>query len=169
VRDVIRFRSELFVVEPGEDEQTNPLCFGKAFAHWLRDRFAERGYPDAAVVPEDFGWCVMLEREPFLLWVGCASELDDEDADPEGPEDADVADAAAGPGRVDAVAGRGDLALLRGRRDPGLDLGVLEAAGRPGRPARACGAAGGRARRGARRRARDPARGRRVARRSVAG
>lgn len=77
MRDVIRFRSELFEVEPGEDGQTNPGCYGKALVHWLRDRFAERGYPQAAVVPEDFGWCLMLEREPFLLWVGCASETGD--------------------------------------------------------------------------------------------
>ena len=82
MRDVFRFRSELFEVEPGEDERTNPGCYGKALAHWLRDRFAERGYPQAAVVPEDFGWCVMLEREPFLLWVGCSAETEDDDADP---------------------------------------------------------------------------------------
>ncbi len=93
MRDVIRFRSELFEVEPGEDERTNPGCYGKALAHWLRDRFAERGHPDASVVPEDFGWCVMLEREPALLWVGCASETED---DAEVDAEVDAAGHAAG-------------------------------------------------------------------------
>ena len=76
--DVTRFRSDLFPIEAGDDDQTNPFCYGRSLANWLRDRFAERGHPDAAVIAEDFGWCVMLQRQPALLWIGCSSELDDE-------------------------------------------------------------------------------------------
>jgi hypothetical protein len=25
------------------------------------------------VIAEDFGWCVMVHRQPFRLWVGCAN------------------------------------------------------------------------------------------------
>jgi hypothetical protein len=26
------------------------------------------------VIPEDWGWCVVLKRDPFLLWVGCGND-----------------------------------------------------------------------------------------------
>lgn len=29
-----------------------------------------------AVIPEDWGWCVMCQREPFMLWVGCGNVND---------------------------------------------------------------------------------------------
>ena len=25
------------------------------------------------LIAEDFGWCVMLQRKPFTLWIGCAN------------------------------------------------------------------------------------------------
>ena len=31
------FRSAQFEIEPGEEEETNPLCFGRQLANWLRE------------------------------------------------------------------------------------------------------------------------------------
>jgi hypothetical protein len=69
-----RFRSDLFEVDPREDEDTNPFCYGKSLAEWIRSRFEELGYKPEPVIAEDWGWCVMLQREPFMLWVGCGND-----------------------------------------------------------------------------------------------
>jgi len=71
-------KSSLFEVEPGEDENTNPGCYGKQLATWLRSKLIAKGYKVEEVIPEDWGWCVMCNRAPFLLWVGCGSVLDRE-------------------------------------------------------------------------------------------
>lgn len=77
------FRSSLFQVEPGEEEEVNPGRYGRQLAHWLRDRFAALGYPNSEAIPEDWGWCVMLQRDPFMLWIGCGNmDTDDDDFDP---------------------------------------------------------------------------------------
>lgn len=68
------FRSDLFLVDPKEDEETNPFCYGKSLAEWVRVKFGELGYKPEAVIAEDWGWCVMLKREPFMLWVGCGND-----------------------------------------------------------------------------------------------
>ena len=68
------FRSDLFMIDPKEDEETNPFCYGKSVAEWLRSKFEALGYEPEPVIAEDWGWCVMLKREPFLLWVGCGNE-----------------------------------------------------------------------------------------------
>jgi hypothetical protein len=67
------FTSTLFAVEPGEDAETNPNRFGKQLAAWLSVHLKALGYPDAEAIPEDWGWCVMCLRRPFLLWVGCGN------------------------------------------------------------------------------------------------
>jgi hypothetical protein len=66
------FKSDLFVIEAGEDLKTNPGCYGEALAHWLKAKLAERGYLAEEIIPEDWGWCVMLKREHYL-WVGCGA------------------------------------------------------------------------------------------------
>ena len=38
------FKSNLFEIEPGEDEETNPGCYGKQLSHWLKDKFSKLGY-----------------------------------------------------------------------------------------------------------------------------
>jgi hypothetical protein len=70
----ILLRSDLFQVDPKEDEETNPFCYGKSLAEWVRTRFTELGYKPEAVIAEDWGWCVMLRREPFMLWIGCGND-----------------------------------------------------------------------------------------------
>ena len=67
------FRSDLFSVDPREDEETNPFCYGKQLALWVAERFRSAGYSPEDVIPEDWGWCVMLARNPFMLWVGCTN------------------------------------------------------------------------------------------------
>jgi hypothetical protein len=70
------FTSSVFEVEPGEDEETNPQLYGRQAAHWLRQGFLALGYPVEEVIPEDWGWCVMCQREPYWLWVGCVNVQD---------------------------------------------------------------------------------------------
>jgi hypothetical protein len=65
------FRSGLFAIEVGEDEETNPGRYGKNLAVWLKSRLEALGHPVEEVIPEDWGWCVMCRRDPFWLWVGC--------------------------------------------------------------------------------------------------
>lgn len=67
------FKSDLFTVDPREDEETNPFCYGKQLAAWIAKRFRASGYEPEPVIAEDWGWCVMLERKPFMLWVGCGN------------------------------------------------------------------------------------------------
>lgn len=79
------FKSDLFEVEPGEDEETNPRLYGRQLANWLRGQFIEKGYEVEEIIPEDWGWCVMCQREPFWLWVGCSSIVDYENSRPDDP------------------------------------------------------------------------------------
>jgi hypothetical protein len=70
------FRSTRFEIEPGEDEQTNPSRYGRQLARWLRDRLIAEGRPVEEAIPEDWGWCLVVQRKPYLLWVGCGSVQD---------------------------------------------------------------------------------------------
>ena len=79
------FKSSLFEVEPGEDEDTNPRIYGRQLANWLKARFASLGYPVEDVIPEDWGWCVMCQRDPYWLWIGCVNLRDFEYAKPGDP------------------------------------------------------------------------------------
>ncbi len=69
----VTFSSQFFKPIPGEDEQTNPGRFGKALAKWLAERLKERGVSVEDVLPEDFGWVVLVARKPFMLWLGCGN------------------------------------------------------------------------------------------------
>lgn len=68
--------TDFFAVEPGEDSETNPGCYGRALATYLADRLRTRGESVEGVIAEDFGWCVMLSRKPFMLWIGCGNVED---------------------------------------------------------------------------------------------
>ncbi len=70
---LLEFESQGFVVEPGEDERTNPGVFGKALASWLAEQLRLRGMQVGAVIAEDFGWCVPIESKPHSLYIACAS------------------------------------------------------------------------------------------------
>ena len=65
-----------FEIEPGEDEETNPGVYGRAFAHWLAERLKARGESVEQIVAEDWGRCLVLTRKPYLLWIGCGNRAD---------------------------------------------------------------------------------------------
>ena len=79
------FTSDLFQIEPGEDEETNPRMYGKQLAAWIRHKLVENGYKPEEVIPEDFGWLVLCSREPYTLGVVCVSFIDYETAQPGDP------------------------------------------------------------------------------------
>jgi hypothetical protein len=70
----LSFRSDIFSVDPSEDEETNPFCYGKQLATWVAEKFRSAGYSPEPIIAEDWGWCVMLERKPFQLWVACGND-----------------------------------------------------------------------------------------------
>lgn len=65
--------TSFFEIEPGEDQETNPGVYGRAFAWWLADRLRARGEPVEQVLAEDWGRCIVLARKPYLLWIGCSN------------------------------------------------------------------------------------------------
>jgi len=70
----VTFTSDFFKPIAGEEEETNPGCLGKALAQWLAAKLKERGLSVEEVIPEDFGWVVMVSRKPITLWVGCGNK-----------------------------------------------------------------------------------------------
>lgn len=88
-RDQFWFRSTLFQVEPGEDAETNPGCYGRALARWLAASLRAEGVIVDEVFPEDWGWCVLLKKQPFRLWLGCGNATGHEERRPhDAPSDA---------------------------------------------------------------------------------
>lgn len=69
----VTFQTTFFKPMPGEEEQTNVGRFGLALAEWLKVQLESRGVAVEQVVPEDFGWVLMVSRKPFKLWLGCGN------------------------------------------------------------------------------------------------
>lgn len=85
ITDAFWFKSSLFEVEPGEDEDINPNIYGRQLAPWLQARLREKDYQIDEVFTEDWGWCLVCTRTPHLLYVGCCGQPDDDcprDEDP---------------------------------------------------------------------------------------
>ncbi|MBS0172259.1 MAG: hypothetical protein JSR62_18090 [Nitrospira sp.] len=72
----VTFTADFFKPIPGEEEKTNSGCYGQALAQWLADRLRERGVSVEGVIPEDFGWVIMVSRMPFMLWLACSNTED---------------------------------------------------------------------------------------------
>jgi len=83
--NVYLFKSTKFQIEPGEDNETNPRRYGRQLALWLKSECARLGYNIEDVIAEDWGWCVMCQREPFLLWIGCGNQYDSQTASESDP------------------------------------------------------------------------------------
>lgn len=66
------FRSDLFQIEVGEDEEINPGRYGRQLARWLQQQLESRGHAVEHIC-EDWGHCLMCSREPFMLWIGCGN------------------------------------------------------------------------------------------------
>jgi hypothetical protein len=73
------FKSTLFEIEPGEDDEINPGIYGRQVSTWLRQQLDSRGYATEDIIHEDWGRCLMLQRSPFALWVGVSSEGEGDD------------------------------------------------------------------------------------------
>ena len=73
-KPAIRFRSSNFTIDPAEDEETNPFLYGRALAQWLRQKLSSFGYTPEEIIPEDYGWIVVLSRGNGLLWVACVND-----------------------------------------------------------------------------------------------
>ncbi|MES2041951.1 MAG: hypothetical protein V4495_29405 [Pseudomonadota bacterium] len=69
------FQSDLFKIQAGEDEETNPACYRKDLGNWLCLKLKDLGYKVEELIAEDWGWCVMCKSDTYLLWVGCGSML----------------------------------------------------------------------------------------------
>jgi len=67
------FTSPLFQIEPGEEQEVNPGCYGRQLAIWLKNQLERRGYAVEPIINEDWGRCLMCSRDPFMLWVGCGN------------------------------------------------------------------------------------------------
>ncbi len=79
------FKSSLFDIEPGEDEEINPRMYGRQLANWLKTQLELRGYDVEPVIAEDWGRCLMCTRDPFMLWIGCGSVLEYSTSKPDEP------------------------------------------------------------------------------------
>ena len=104
----ILFKSDLFNVEPGEELQ--PGLYGLQLARWLEGRLKERGH-GVERIAEDWGWCLMLQRRPFMLWVGCGNAQEESLDGEQTPQGSDLT------WQCFAVAEGGWIASLRGRID----------------------------------------------------
>jgi hypothetical protein len=67
------FKSSLFEIEPGEDDEINPGIYGRQLSVWLKKQLEARGYAVEDIINEDWGRCLMCQRSPFSLWVGVGS------------------------------------------------------------------------------------------------
>lgn len=76
------FTSSKFEIEPGEDAEINPGIYGRQLAVWLKERLEQSGYVVEDVINEDWGRCLVCQREPFMLWVGCGNMSDHRAANP---------------------------------------------------------------------------------------
>ena len=66
-------KTTAFTIEPGEDAETNPGVFGRSLATYVAEQMRARGESVEGLIAEDFGWCVMLRRKPFMLWIACSN------------------------------------------------------------------------------------------------
>ena len=66
-------RTAEFPILLREDAETNPGVFGRALADYLAAQTLGRGVGVEGVIPEDFGYCIMLKRKPLKLWIACGN------------------------------------------------------------------------------------------------
>lgn len=72
------FKSSELKIIKGEDEETNPMRYGKSVANWISESLNEKGY-ESDVWAEDWGWRVDCKSEPCPIWIGCGN-VDDMDS-----------------------------------------------------------------------------------------
>ena len=76
---MLAFESVVFPDASDGTGKTNSRIHGRDLANWLADQLREAGVPAQKVLPEDFGWCVLVKAESQQsMYVVCAGS-------PEGP------------------------------------------------------------------------------------
>ena len=71
---MLSFDSDAFPVADGEDAETNPGIYGKAFATWLVEELTRRGVKASGPFAEDWGWMVEAPNPPLRTGLACSSE-----------------------------------------------------------------------------------------------
>jgi hypothetical protein len=66
-------QTSFFQAEPGEDEFTNPGIYGCSLANWIAEKLRDRNEPVQRIISEDWGWCIILNRKPYAVWIGCSN------------------------------------------------------------------------------------------------
>ena len=69
----IFFKTQKFKVLENEDQKTNPHRYGKELATFLYSQLKESGYPNAELIPEDWGWFIICQSNSFSLEIGCGN------------------------------------------------------------------------------------------------
>lgn len=72
----ISFFTEALPVVPFEDDDVNPGMLGLGLANWVRKELADTPFSISEVIAEDWGYCAIVRRQPYMLWVGCAGQTD---------------------------------------------------------------------------------------------
>lgn len=72
-------KSSEIKIELGEDEETNPMRYGKNLSKWISDSFQVLGYK-TKYSPEGWGWRVDCLSEPCPVWIGVGNvdQFDDD-------------------------------------------------------------------------------------------
>ena len=70
--------SSKFRIQIGEDNETNPLLYGRELAEWLQTELRNSYAAIEEVIPEDCGWCVVCERKPHRLFIVVVNIIDQE-------------------------------------------------------------------------------------------
>ena len=65
------FTSTAFQLEPLEQRRADSEGWGMEFARWLQPQLQAAGYTVRATEPDTLGWRMVLQTEPFKLWVTC--------------------------------------------------------------------------------------------------
>ena len=69
----VEFRSDKFPPYDGEEEQINPNRWGKRLAEYLEGELNARGIGTRRLIPEDWGWCLIVKNDAFSMWIGCGN------------------------------------------------------------------------------------------------
>lgn len=73
----VTFSTNFFQAIADEELYTNQGRLGKSLALWLAEQLRIRQIAVVEVIPEDFGWIIILSRQPIFYWIGCGN-VDDE-------------------------------------------------------------------------------------------
>ena len=65
------FKTDLFSLETPEQRRADSEGHGMEFAQWLQPRLEQRGYTVHACKPDTCGWRMLVQLEPFELYVTC--------------------------------------------------------------------------------------------------